>query len=767
MRHGLVTGGGILMMAMAGGAAAQAVTADDYARAERLLPQNAQLRVDHLLSKASWSGDALLYVESADGGARLMRYVPGGKPEPALDAGKLAEALSAATGKARSADKVAAQLGAFSEQDGQRWAFTVGGKQWQCDFSGAGHCVAAPTREPGVRSPDGRHEAFVRDWNLWLRDADGSHEVQLTTNGVEDYGYATDNAGWKHTDNAILVWSPDSKKIATFRQDQRKTGEMTLVSTNVGHPKVETWKYPLVGDEHVTMIERVVVDVPTRKLLKLDLPPEQHRSTLCDDVSCGPDGGWDDVQWAPDGKTLAFASSSRDHKQVWLRVANAATGKVRTVFDEQVKTWFESGLSAVNWRYLPGSGEVLWFSQRANWGNLYLYDLKSGQLKRAVTQGEWNVDAVLRVDEASRTVWFTGMGREGGDPYFHYFYKASLDGGEPVLLTRERADHKITLSPDGTHFLDVLSTVDTAPVALVRDSADGRVAGELATADLTRLQAAGWVPPERITVKGRDGSTDLYGLLFKPAHFDPQKKYPVVVYVYPGPQVGSVRSRSFLPGHGDNQSLAELGFIVVAVDGMGTPGRSKAFHDYYYGNIGDNTLPDQVAAVRNLAAVRPYMDLDRVGIWGHSGGGNATAAAMFKYPDFFKVGWAESGNHDNRNYEDDWAEKWQGLLTKNDDGTTNYDEQANQRHAANLKGHLMLVHGLMDDNVPPYETFLVVDALVKANKDFDLLVLPHAHHGYGNGADGQYVTRRRWDYFVRNLMGAQPPQGFAFGKPAD
>jgi dipeptidyl aminopeptidase/acylaminoacyl peptidase len=278
---------------------------------------------------------------------------------------------------------------------------------------------------------------------------------------------------------------------------------------------------------------------------------------------------------------------------------------------------------------------------------------------------------------------------------------------------------------------------------------------EIAKQDISKLSAAGWKPPTPFTVKARDGKTDLYGFLFTPTDFDESKKYPIVNYVYPGPQTGSCGGRSFNPAHGDLQSLAELGFVVVCIDGMGTPWRSKSFHEAYYADLGDNTIPDQVAGMKELAARYPWIDIERAGMYGHSGGGNATAAALFHYPDFFKVGISESGNHDNRDYEDDWAEKWAGLLVKNPDGSSNYDSQANQATAKNLKGHLLLAHGTMDDNVPPNNTLLVVDALIKANKDFDLLIIPNAHHGYG--AASQYMTRRRWDYFVRYLAGAIPP----------
>jgi dipeptidyl-peptidase-4 len=273
--------------------------------------------------------------------------------------------------------------------------------------------------------------------------------------------------------------------------------------------------------------------------------------------------------------------------------------------------------------------------------------------------------------------------------------------------------------------------------------------------DISKLVASGWKPLTQITVKARDGKTDLYGFMFKPTNFDATKKYPIVNNVYPGPQTGSCGSRGFAAAHKDDQALAELGFIVVCIDGMGTPWRSKAFHEAYWGDLGDNTIPDQVAGMKDLATKYPFIDLERVGMYGHSGGGNATAAAMFHFPNFFKVGIAESGNHDNRDYEDDWAEKWAGLLVKNADGTSNYDSQANQKDAANLKGHLLLAHGTMDDNVPMNNTLLVVDALIKANKDFDLLLIPNVAHGYGEAT--QYMTRRRWDYFVRNLNGDVPP----------
>jgi dipeptidyl aminopeptidase/acylaminoacyl peptidase len=411
----------------------------------------------------------------------------------------------------------------------------------------------------------------------------------------------------------------------------------------------------------------------------------------------------------------------------------------------------------VNWRYLSASNEVIWFSEKDNWGQLYLHDLASGREKNRITSGDGDVTQLLRVDEKNRVLYFLAVGREKGrDPYFRHLYRIDFDGRNQQLLTPADADHDVTLSPDGGYFVDVYSTPDTPPVAELRD-ASGKLKLSLEKADLTKLSATGWQPPQPITVKARDGVTDLYGLLYKPTNLDPARKYPIINHVYPGPQTGSVGARTFSSARGDAQALAELGFAVVEIDGMGTPWRSKSFHEAYYGNMGDNTLADQVTGMKQLAARYPWIDLERAGIYGHSGGGYAAAAGMFRYPDFFKVGISEAGNHDNRNYEDDWAEKWQGLLHANADGTTNYDNQANQLVAKNLKGKLLLAHGTMDPNVPPSNTLLLVNELIKANKDFDLLMLPNRGHGFGNEP---YMVRRRWDYFVKNLLGAEPPHEY-------
>ncbi len=608
-----------------------------------------------------------------------------------------------------------------------------------------------------VVSPDGIKAAYIKDYNLWVKELSTGKETQLTTDGVKYFGYATDNAGWKHSDKAILRWSPDSKKIATFQQDERKAGKMYLVSTNVGHPKLEEWKYPLPGDSNIIMIQRVIINVDTPKVIRLQIPPDPHRGTLSDDVSSS--GTFDDVDWSSDGNELAFVSTSRDHKVEKFRVANANTGEVREVFTEIVPTQYESGQGAINWRYLPKTHEIIWYSERDNWGHLYLYDSNTGKLKGKITTGDFVVTQLLKVDTKNRQLYFLADGREKQNPYFTQLCKVDFSGKHLATLTPETGNHSIRFSPDDKYFIDSYSQPDVPAVTVLRNL-DGKVISTLAKTDVSRLKAKGWQPPGVFSVKAADGKTDIYGLMFTPTKIDISKKYPLIDYIYPGPQGGSVGSWSFEASRGDDQALAELGFIVVEIEGTSNPLRSKSYHDMSYGKMAENTLPDQVTAIRQLAQRYSYIDTSEIGIWGHSGGGFATADAMFTYPDFFKVGIAESGNHDNRNYEDDWGERYIGLLKTGPEDVSNYEVQANELYAKNLKGKLMLAHGMMDDNVPPSNTMLVIEALEKANKDYDLVIFPNSHHGYGQYSF--YMMRRRWDYFVKNLLKAIPPKEYKF-----
>jgi dipeptidyl-peptidase 4 len=748
------------------------LTMDDYARAETFMPYNTARLVSGVTGRPTWLPDGrFVYRRATAAGSEYVLVDPVHNTRTlGLDQARLASALSTATGA--TVEPARLPFGSFDLSEEGLVSLELNSQRWACDLQ-KNVCSKTARADPnGSVSPDGKQIAFVRDHNLWVRIVATEQEIQLTTDGIQDFGYATDNAGWRHSDRAIVRWSPDSKKIATYQLDQRGVGEMYLVRTQVGHPALEAWKYAMPGDKVVPTIQRVIIDVDERRVVRFEMLPDQHRSSHCYDVECN--GTLTDAQWSADGRSLAFVSMSRDYKIAHLELADTVTGAVRDILKEQVTTFYESATgstsAAVNWLYLPATNEFIWYSQRDNWGHLYLYDAATGKLKCQITQGSWNVVDLLRLDEKRRTLYVLGVGRETGNPYFAHLYKVGLDGKHLTLLTPEDATHRVSMSPSGDYFVDSYSKSDVPPITVLRNQ-QGRLISVLERADITRLLHTGWKPPVPFTVKARDGKTDLYGLLFKPTGLDESRKYPIVNAIYPGPQVGSVQEGLF-PGRGtaiiDHQSLAELGFVVVAIDGMGTALRSKSFRDANYGDMSDNTLPDQIAGMQQLARRYAWIDLNRVGIYGVSGGGYATADAMFRYPDFFKVGVSESANHDQRSFTYQWGEAHIGLLDHTAEGNSNYDSQANQSYAENLKGHLLLVHGTLDNNTSPYLTLAVVNALIAANKDFDLLMVPNQRHAPSLvGSAATYVTRRRWDYFVRYLLEAQPPQQFELRPPPD
>ncbi len=583
------------------------LTADDYARAERFLARNTTGLVSGIAGPVNWLQDGRFwYRTTTAAGAEFVMVDPAERTRTtAFDHERLAGALSAVTGEQIDAARLPFTTFDLSS-DGRQITVRLGDRRWTCDVA-AYTCATLDTTRPGdtlhpappysVTSPDGQYAAFIRDHNLWVKDLVSNEDRPLTTDGVEHFGYATNNAGWTRSPMPLLAWSPDSRRIKTFQQDARGVGDMYLVSTEPGHPDLQQWRYPLPGDSTVFRLQRVIIDVESADVVRLEMEPDVQRSTIYDHIAIG--SRLADVEWYPDGSAVAFVSSSRDSKEVTFRVADATTGEVRTVFTETSPTQFQSGWVAVrreNWRVLPDSDEVLWWSQRDNWGHLYLYDLSTGELKRQVTTGDWNVAEVVHLAGAARAVYATGVGREPDrHPYYRHLYRVGLDDGDVTLLTPEDATHAIALSPDARHFVDTYSTPTTPPVSVLRRM-DGGVVMELERADASRLLSAGWQPPTPITVKARDGRTDLYGLMFTPTRLDPDRRYPIVNYVYPGPWGRSVPTFGFTLNLRDHQALAELGFVVVAINGMGTELRSKEFLDFYYGNMGDNTIPDQIAA---------------------------------------------------------------------------------------------------------------------------------------------------------------------------
>jgi dipeptidyl aminopeptidase/acylaminoacyl peptidase len=509
--------------------------------------------------------------------------------------------------------------------------------------------------------------------------------------------------------------------------------------------------------------------VASKANVRIQMEPQPYLTFTATGVH---DSTWLTVKWKQNGQRLYFTHALRGAKRIQLMEADLQTGAARLIVKDTQATHVELNLDIVagkpNWDVINGGRDVIWFSERDGWGHLYRFD-GDGNLKNRITSGPWTVGDLLVVDETVGRIGFTARGRDADRlPGMADLYAVNLDGTGLARIAGEPADHTVYASPDGRFFVDAWSRPDLPPVSVLRDRT-GRILRELEKADVSAARTAGWSEPEIFEYKARDGVTSMYGLLYKPSDFDSTRVYPVIEYIYPGPFIGSVGRWNFGGGvlgsalRGDQDALAELGFIVVQMDHLGTPFRSKAVQDNYWGNMGDNGIPDHITALKQLGARYRWMDLDRVGIYGHSGGGFASTDAILRYPDFYKVAVSTAGNHDNRTYHAAYAEKYQGLMTKDTvRGTDSYANQVNASLAANLKGKLFLMTGDMDDNVHPAMTLQVVDALIKANKSFDFMILPNRSHGLNE----PYVIRRRWDYFVQHLMGMVPPDNYTIRPPA-
>lgn len=742
------------------------IDAERYERAEQMLSWNLSDKVTRNQVSPQWiNNQAFWYRVTTERGQEYM-LVNAAAPERdhAFDHERMATAIGEANGSDEDPWSLPLQNLAFSD-DLDEITFTRRGSLFTCSietYTCEETGTAPYTLASSVTSPDGKKAAFIRDYNLWVKDLETAEETQLTTEGEEYYGFAINNQGWNRSDTPIIKWSPDSKKISTFRLDERGVEKMTLWRTVEGRPEADIWPYALPGDEVVPMLERVVIDVENQSKTWLDVEPAHQRTSNCCGLTRGQN--WADNEWNEDGSRLAFVSTSRDYKDVTLYVADPESGEVREVYHERDEIFFESNLTSrgvPNWRVLDDSNEFIWFTRKDNWGHLYLHDLESGEEKNRITSGDWNVVDILRVDEETRKIWFTAVGKEEGvDPYYEFLYTVNFDGSNLTRLTPEPLHHDVHLSPNAGFIVSTHSDFVTPQTSVLRD-ASGEILMELEEADISALLETGWQKPVPFSAKARDGETDIYGVMLLPSDFDQNRSYPIINNIYPGPQVGSVGARSFSHSRrGQAQALAELGFIVVQIDGFGTPMRSREFHTYYYGDMSDNGLPDNITAMEQLAEQYDFIDIERAGMFGHSGGGFATASAMFQYPEFFKVGVSSAGNHDNRGYTYYWGEKFQGLLEKTDDGDT-YTNQANHLQAENLEGHLLISYGTMDTNVHPAMTLLVVDELIRHNKDFELIVMPNRGHGYANEP---YHLRKTWDFFVRHLMGAEPPVGYSIGR---
>ena len=751
-----------------------ALTVNDYSRAEQFLPWNTYNMVfgDKVTPRFLNDHEFWFRSHKESGYEFVIVDAIEKSREPVFDHNRLASTLSVLMDTTIEGYKLPFHEFKFLERNEAIQFFVTDSIRWECDILSY-NCTGPDTvfkRKDWERpSPDRKWLAFERDENLWVRNIINNQEKQLSFDGIKDHGYAVVPEGCcreitdRRSGNRIippLKWSPDSRKIITHRYDERNVKSLHLLEADDGRPILHSYKYAMPGDSVIPTSEAWVFDVEDGTSTKVRVNPQPGGSY-------GRDTVYTSVQWTANSNNIFYTTRSRNYKNYSLFDVDASTGQATEILEEKGATFVELNQFTryrPAWRVIGNGEEFIWWSERDGWGHLYLYD-GSGKLKNRITSGAWVVTDVIYVDLEERKVYFTAAGKEENvNPYYQFFYRANLDGSNLELLSNEKASHKIIPFPSGKFFIDQYSTPDIPPISLVRSS-NGEIIFEFESSDISRLIDAGWKPPLTFDVKGRDGITDLYGLLWFPSNFDPDRSYPLIDYIYPGPQVGSVTLYTFSAnGRGNARALSELGFIVFAIDAFGTPMRSKSFHDAYYENMGDNGLPDHISGIKQLALKYPQIDLNHVGIYGHSGGGFSSTDAILRHPDFFKVAVSGAGNHDNRGYHFSWGEKYQGLLVSESDSTDNYDNQANQNIAHNLKGKLLLHYGTLDDNVHPNMTHRVMEELIKSNKDFELIVLPNRNHSYGNEP---YIIRRTWDYFVEHLLNVEPPFEFQISEPTE
>ncbi len=578
---------------------------------------------------------------------------------------------------------------------------------------------------PIGESPNGKWFAFLKDYNLYVRKIETGEEIALSSDGTKENAYSE-----------RLWWSHDSEKIVILQIRKGEDKKIHLIESSPKdqlQPKLHTLSYAKPGDR---------IDIAKPQLFNV---VRQRHIPISNELCPNP---WSisGVHWAPDSGRFTFLYNQRGHQVLRIINVDASTGEVRTVIDEQSKTFIDYANKKYSY-YLDATNEIIWMSERDGWNHLYLYDAETGHVKSQITKGQWVVRRIERVDEAERQIWFRAGGiRPGQDPYYIHFCRVNFDGSGLVVLTEGDGTHEIKFSPDRRFFFDRWSRVDQPPITELRNSKDGSLICELECADWDELLETGWQPPERFIAKGRDGNTDIYGIIIRPSNFDPNHKYPVIEQIYAGPQGAFVPTSFGLQIR--RHAIAELGFIVVQIDGMGTSHRSKAFHDVCWKNLGDSGFGDRILWMKAVAAKYPYLDLTRVGIYGGSAGGQSALRALLAHGDFYKVAVADCGCHDNRMDKIWWNELWMGWPVG-----PHYEEQSNVTQAHKMQGKLLLTVGELDKNVDPASTMQVVDALIKADKDFDLLVVPGRGHGVG---EIPYASRRRMDFFVRHLLGIEP-----------
>jgi dipeptidyl aminopeptidase/acylaminoacyl peptidase len=724
-------------------------TISDYKRAAQLYYETTPF-VYHSNLSPVWSGDKHLfwYVDYTKEG-RIYRLVDADKQSKQLlfDSGKLAHRLSLREKKEVSAKDLYLNNLRWGEADNSV-SFVYGNRHWlyliNNDSLIEKGIVEKPQPTPywgigdnetnayDIASPNGEYTAFIRNYNLYIRNNKTHEEKPLSYDGTDSNYYSS-----------YIYWSPDSKKIfcARYRPAMKRYIYFVESSPNDQlQPRLHQREYAKPGDE-MPFHSPVIFDVSTGKSFvgAIDLCPQQF--------SLGS------FQWNKDSSGVTMEYNQRGHKVYRVLEMNATTGNIRPLIEESSKTFVNYNR---HFRYDTSDGtSIIWMSERDNYNHLYLYDRATAKVKRQITKGAWYVREVQRVDEKNHRIYFSASGmNKGEDPYLVHYYSIQLDGKNLISLTPEEGQHQASYSADMKYMVDTYSTVEKAPVTVLRETTSGKIIMPIEKADITELTNKGWHSPEIFHAPGRDGKTEMWGIIIRPSHFDANKKYPVIEYIYAGP--GSAYTpKDFHSFYWNMSNLAELGFIVVQLDAMGTSFRSKSFEDVCYKNLKDCGLPDRIAWIKAAASKYAYMDTARVGIFGASAGGQDAMSAVLNHPEFYKAAYSSCGCHDNRMDKIWWNEQWMGYPV---DST--YAASSNVVNAYKLQRPLMLVVGEMDDNVDPSSTYQVVNALIKANKDFELVVIPGSNHTMG----GDYGEHKRMDFFVKHLLGVAPPEWSALNK---